>query len=199
MSRRDAIRFEMQGELTAVRNAQALGAELPFVQDRAIATLKRRLPVFARRDIQAEYNLRAGRINQDLIVRGDDDGVTLSGRWGRGIGLLNFGARQVRKGVTAAIFRSKRELHQGAFKARLLSGNEQVVTRFGARRPMTAGRYKGQRRQPLAVEYGATVAQALAKGRRPDRIADFARGVLAAEVERLRESFQRRQLKGAGG
>ncbi|GAB3335305.1 hypothetical protein [Marilutibacter aestuarii] len=199
MTRRDNIRFELQGELAAVRNAQALGAQLPYVQDRAIATLKRRLPVFARRDIQAEYNLKAGRINQDLIVRGDGNGISLSGRWGRGIGLLNFGARQVRKGVTAAIFRGKRELHQGAFKARLLSGNTQIVTRSGAPRPMTAGRYKGKRREPLAVEYGATIAQALAKGRRPERIADFARGVLAAEVERLRESYERRGRKSASG
>lgn len=194
MALKSSINFELQGELAMVRNARALGAQLPYVQQRAIATLKRRLPVIARRDIQAEYNVKAGRVNQDLRVSADDDGIRLLGRWDRGIGLLNFGARQTRRGVTAAVFRGRRTLEPGAFKARLLGGGVQVVERHGAKRPMKAGRYVGQRRQPIHVLYGATVAQMLAKGRRPERIAEAARGVLGAEVERLRQSFEKRQL-----
>ena len=91
----------------------------------------------------------------------------------------------VRGGGTAAIMRGRRSLHPGAFKAPLASGNVQVVSRYGAKRVMTQGRYKGKMRQPLAVEYGATVAQMLAKGRRPERLADYAGNKLLEEAERI--------------
>lgn len=186
MSRRGAT-IELQGALAASRNLAQLRDQLPWLQKRAIQTLRRRLPVQARRDIQQEYNLRAGRINQDLAARIDDQGIRLTGHW-RGIGLRNFAGRQTRKGVTAAILRGRRSLHPSAFMAPLLGGNVQAVSRQGTKRVMTQGRYKGKLRQPLAVEYGATVAQMLAKGRRPERLADFAAGVLSAELERLFES-----------
>lgn len=184
---RQALTIEMQGALAASRNLALLSDQLPWIQTRAIQTLRRRLPVQARRDIQAEYNLGARRITQDLSSRVDADGIRLVGHW-RGIGLRNYGGRQTRKGVTAAIIRGRRSLHPGAFMAPLASGNVQAVSRVGAKRVMTQGRYKGKLRQPLAVEYGATVAQMLAKGRRPERLADFAAGVLRAELDRLFES-----------
>lgn len=183
--------IELQGALAARRNLGVLADRLPWIQKRAIQTLRRRLPVFARRDIQREYNLRAGRVREDLTAAVSTTGLRLIGYW-RGVGLRQFGARPTGKGVTAAIFRGRRKLVAGAFIATLLGGNEQVVTREGEKRRMKAGRYKGQLKQPLKVHYGATVAQMLEKGRRPERIADFARGVLAAEVERLFKSYTNR-------
>lgn len=187
---RVTLGFELQGALAASRNLGLLADRLPWVQRRAIQTLRRRLPVQARRDIQAEYNLTAQRINQDLVTRADDRGVRLIGRF-RGIGLRNFAARRTAKGVTASILRGRRSLRKGAFFAPLLGGNTHVVERYGEKRVMTQGRYKGKRRQPIAVEYGATVAQMLAKGRRPERLADFARGVLGDELERLLAYYDR--------
>lgn len=188
--------IELQGALAARRNLGVLADRLPWIQKRAIQTLRRRLPVFARRDIQREYNLRAGRITSDLTTATSATGVRLIGYW-RGVGLLQFGGRQTRRGVTAAIFRGRRKLVQGAFIATLLSGNRQAVKRDGEKRPAKTGRYKGQMRQPLQVQYGATVAQMLAKDRRPERVADFARGVLADEVERLFTSFYSKPAKPA--
>jgi hypothetical protein len=187
---RISLGFELQGALAASRNLGLLADRLPWVQRLAIQTLRRRLPVQARRDIQAEYNLGAQRINKDLSTRADDAGVRLVGHF-RGIGLRNFAARQTAKGVTAAILRGRRSLHKGAFFAPLANGNVQVVSRYGEKRVMTQGRYKGKRRQPIAVEYGATVAQMLAKGRRPERLADFARGVLGNEIDRLFAYYDR--------
>jgi hypothetical protein len=60
---------------------------------------------------------------------------------------------------------------------------------------MTKGRYEGKRRQPLVTHYGATVAQMLAKGRRPERLADFAAGVLGDEIDRLLTSFYQRPAR----
>lgn len=182
--------FEVQGALQVARNLGALADRLPWIQRRAIQTLRRRLPVEARRDIQREYNLGAQRINKDLTARVLADGVRLVGRW-RGIGLVNFGARPVKQGVTAAILLGRRTLFPHAFKATLLSGNVQVVSRVNPKREMKRGRYKGKRRQPLAVEYGATVAQMLGKARRPERLAEFARGVLQAKMLRLIAVYER--------
>lgn len=189
--------FDMQGALAVSRNLGALADRLPWIQKRAIQTLRRRLPVQARRDIQAEYNIGAQRVNKDLKAYAKPDGIKLVGEF-RGVGLMQFGARQVRKGVTASILRGKRSLHPGAFLASLqmgkwslIGGNVQAVSRYGQKRLMTAGRYKGKLRQPLAVEYGATVAQMLAKGRRPERLADHARGVLQAEIDRLFAYYER--------
>lgn len=185
-----SLTFELQRALAASRNLGLLADRLPWIQKRAIQTLRRRLPVQARRDIQAEYNIGAQRVNRDLSARVTADGIKLVGHF-RGIGLRNFGARQTRRGVTAEIIRGRRSLHPGAFLARLLSGNVQAVSRVNPKRKMTAGRYVGKVRQPLAVEYGATVAQMLAKGRRPERLADYAVGAAGAEIERLLQYYDR--------
>jgi hypothetical protein len=186
--------FELQGALAASRNLKGITTQLPFLQKRAIQTLARRLLVQARRDIQAEYNIRADRVRKDLSLSLNRDRVRVTGHW-RGVGLSQFGARQTRKGVTAAIFRGRRSLYPGAFMARLLSGNVQAVSREGEKRLMTKGRYEGKRRQPLVTHYGATVAQMLAKGRRPERLADFAAGVLGDEIDRLLTSFYQRPAR----
>jgi hypothetical protein len=178
------LNFELQKALEVSRNLGLLQSYLPWVQKRAVQTLRRRLPVEARRDIQAEYDIQAARVRQDIGTREIPDGLRLTGYF-RGIGLRNFRARQTRRGVTAAPFRGRRTLREGSFFAGLNSGNKQVVRREGPKRKMTAGRYIGQMRQPLVVEYGPSVAQMLRKGRRPERLADYAAGVLRSEVERL--------------
>jgi hypothetical protein len=178
------LQFDLTGGLAAARNLSALSARLVEVPPRAIATVRRRLPVQARRDIQAEYALPARRVNQDLTARQTDSGVRLVGRF-RGIGLMQFNAREATGGVRATVLRGRRNLRKDAFIAPGLGSNVQVFQRAGAKREMRQGRYAGKQRQPLVAEYGASVAQMLAKGRRPERLVDFARGVLAAEVDRL--------------
>ncbi len=194
---RAVVSFDVQGDLAARRELGAFAAQLPKLQERAIGTLRRRLSVEARRDIQREYNLKAARVRKDLSIRSLPDGLKLVGHF-RGIGLRNFGARVVKrgKGVTAAILRGRRSLYPGAFEAPLIGGNVHIVSRSGPKRLMTAGRYKGKLRQPLHVEYGATLAQMLRKGRRPERLADFARNILRAEVERLLDSAARTRTGG---
>ncbi|TAA45645.1 hypothetical protein [Pseudoxanthomonas winnipegensis] len=191
MSRMLTHTYEVRGALEVSRNLGVLASRMPTIERRAALTLRRRLPVQARRDIQAEYNITAQRVNKDMFATLDGDrAVKLVGRF-RGIGLLNFSARQTRKGVTYSVLRGQRSLLPGAFIATLANGNRQVVSRYGAKRVMTQGRYKGKRRQPIAVEYGATLAQMLGKQRRPERLADFACGVLRNEVERLLAYYDR--------
>ncbi len=187
-----AFRFELQGALAVSRNLGVLASRLPKIEQTAMATLRRRLYTQARRDIQAEYSVGAQRIAKDLRTRVQGDIVSVTGYF-RGIGLRQFGARDLRKsrrGVSYTIFSGHRSREPKAFFASLkrggaAAGNEHVVQRLKQRRVMTAGRYKGKVRNVLETEYGPTVAQMLRKGRRPERLADFARGVLRAEVERL--------------
>ncbi len=179
-----ALHADLDGLLAASRNLSVLASRLPTLPTRAIGTLRRRLPVQARRDIQAEYQIGARRLAQDLQSRATDEGVRLVGRF-RGIGLRNFAARQTQRGVTAAVLRGKRSLREHAFLSVGVNRNAQVFRREGPKRQMQQGRYTGKRRQPLVVEYGATAAQMLGKGRRPQRLVDYARGLLAAESRRL--------------
>lgn len=181
------IRFDLQGVLAVNRNLGNLARRLPTIEKRAMGTLRRRLNTEARRDIQREYALPARRLSQDLSTRQTASGISVTGYF-RGIGLRNFGARQTGAGVTAAVFRGQRTLRKGAFMAPLLGGGVHAVRREGEKRVMQRGRYVGQRRQPLAVEYGPTAAQMLRKSGRPERLADFARGVVGAEMLRLTDN-----------
>lgn len=193
------VDFELQGALAVSRNLGILESSLGKFQQRAIGTTRRRVGTEARRDIQREYNIKAGRLNKDLRVSTPSAGLRITGYF-RGIGLRNFGFRQTRKGVSGSIFKGKRSLIKGAFFAPLLGGgdNLHVVERFGDKRVMTAGRYAGQRRQPIVVEYGPTAAQMLRKNGRPERLAEFALGVLGAEMTRQVESHLRRSAAKSG-
>lgn len=175
--------------ITGLPDVEAALADYPrkiaTVEKRAILTLQRRLPVQARRDIQAEYNISASRVRKDLGARVLGQGIRLTGYF-RGIGLLNYGARQTDAGVTAAVFRGgARSLREGAFIATLRNGNRQVMKR------------KGKARLPIETQYGPTAAQMLRKGRRPERLLDFARGVLRAEVDRQLERLAAKAGTGA--
>jgi hypothetical protein len=169
---------------------QQLGINSSRALQRATGTLLRRLPVQARRDIQAQYNLSARRINYDLHATRDASAINLIGRR-RGIGLIQFGGRwggPRTAGATAQIERGgARELWDGggAFIAVGLSGNRQIFVRRGAPRAMTRGRYVGVRRQPIAVQYYGSIADFLIEPAREARLADFARTILADEMERL--------------
>lgn len=192
------VSFDLQGAVQVQRDLGLLADRLPWLQERAIRTLRRRLPVEARRDIQAEYNITAGRVRDHLVARLIEGGtsarlagVRLTGQWKRGIGLVNFSARQTRKGVSYSVYRGKRDLVEGAFIARLLGGNQHVVERHGKPVVMKAGRYAGKKRQRLYVHYRSTIAQMLAKGRRPERLLDFSRNLLQQDVERQLRSYMR--------
>lgn len=183
------VNFELQGALEVSRMLGTLARQLPQIQRRAIGTLRRRIYTQARRDIQAEYNIKAGRVAKDLRTDVRSDRVSVTGYF-RGIGLRNFGARQTAAGVSYSVFLGKRNFRQSAFLVGLFrgkseGGNAHVARRGSPKRIMTAGRYKGRLRDPLVTQYGPTVAQMLRKGRRPERLADFARGVLRDEIERL--------------
>lgn len=181
------VRFDLEGALAVSRNLQLLDATLGKFEKRVSGTLQRRLSTETRRDIQREYQIKAGRLSKELRVVATTSGTSITGYF-RGVGLRAFGARQTRAGVTATIFRGRRTLRAGAFLAPLLGvgdgGNVQAVKREGEKRLMTRGRYVGKMRQPLVAQYGPTAAQMLRKEGRPKRLADFALGVLGAEMTR---------------
>jgi hypothetical protein len=148
---------------------------------RAAATLVRRLPVEARRDIQTEYNLPAGRISQDLSATSDGSSVTLTGR-ARAVGLIEFAGRyggRKTEGATAKVFIGQgTHTYAGTFIATGKNGSRQIFSRkiVGGRRAP---------RLPLRALYGPSVAAQLRKGVREDRLADFAQTHLSVEIDRL--------------
>ncbi len=169
-------RFDVSSAFT--REATRLGSvvrESERAKQRAVGTLARRLPVEARRDIQAEYNLPAGRISQGLSVSRGDGYVELRAAK-RGIGMTNFGARwggRKSPGVTVEILRGKRELWPDLFIAAGKGGNKQVFARTT------------RKRLPIKSYYGPSIAQMLRKPGRAERLATFAEDILRNEFERL--------------
>lgn len=181
-------------DLSALRVASALVgqrlASADKIVQRARATLARRLPVEARRDIQTEYALSATRIRQALVVRNDGDTVELTAS-GRGVGLVNFpntGGRNRREFlVEVKRGEGKRPWDDGSFVGTALGGSKQVFVRDIRAQPkrMTRGVNKGRLKQPLLNQYGPSVAQMLRRPDRRERLANYARTILSAEIERL--------------
>jgi hypothetical protein len=152
-----------------------LPARILQAQKRALGTMRRRLATEAKRDIGAEYNLRAGRIAAGLVVRNQSDGVALIGR-SRGINAIEFRATWSKrmKGARFAIKRGgDRSAHDGSFIATGKSGNRLVFER------------SGDKRLPIRSVYGPSIGQMLKHGRRPERLAEFAIRILEAEQRRL--------------
>lgn len=176
-------------DLSGIRRIAARVAETQQAADKAInrarSTLRRRIVPEARRDIQAEYNLKAARITAGLTARNTAEGVELIGSK-RGIGLIEFGGKATKTGATAKVRKDGgASVRPGAFIAPLLGNNPHIVERYGKKRRMTAGRYAGKMRQPIAIEYGPSIAQMLRQPGRSEELAGFAQNLLTAEIERL--------------
>lgn len=183
-----------------------LDDRMTWFRERAIGTLIRRLPVEARRDIQGEYNIDATRVREHLHASGVRDeasprlaGVRLVGQWKRGIGLMQFSARWNRrwKGVRYSVFRGQRGEEAGAFIARMKSGNVHAVRRDGPKdwqRSYTdrKGKQRTRMDQRLVVLYRSSIAQMLAKGRRPERLLDYSRNLLEADIQRQINGYLRK-------
>lgn len=166
----EAIGFNVDASVVTNR----LRVNLDNVRSRALGTLSRRLPVQARRDIQTEYNLKAARVNQGLSTRRVDNGVMLRAS-ARGINLIAFGARaRKRNGVTARVKKGGvPTVTKSAFIATGKNGAKLVFKR------------RGKSRLPIDALYGPSIGQMLKHGDRPQRLADYASGIIAAELARL--------------
>ncbi len=176
MSKYTSFAVELTGALDAMQQLSAVPARILSAQKRALGTLRRRLGTEAKRDIGAEYNLKAGRIAEGLQVKNTPDGMALIGK-ARGINAIQFGAtwsRRMKGGARYAIKRGgDRGGRDGAFIATGKSNNRLVFER------------KGKARLPLQAVYGPSIGQMLKHGRRPERLAEFAIRVLQAEQQRL--------------
>jgi len=148
------------------------------MQARLASFLQRRLPPEAKRDIGAQYNLSASRISQGLDAKSKPNGVALTG-YGRGVNLAEFNAKQNATGLTAVVERNKppRQIPHG-FIATAPNGK-----RLAFIRDLVAGKRAG--RLPMRGLFGASVAEMLRNGDRPDRLADFAQSGASTEAARL--------------
>lgn len=186
MARYTSFAVELTGALDAMQGMQATPSRIVLAQKRALGTVRRRLGTEAKRDIGAEYNLKAGRIAEGLDVRDTADGIKLIGR-SRGVNAIQFGAtwsRRMKGGARYSIKRGgDRGGRDGAFIATGRSGNRLVFERGGKGAVLNKnGNYP---RLPLAAVYGPSIAQMLKHGRRPERLAEFAVRVLQSEQQRL--------------
>lgn len=168
--------FTLSGTRALTADLKAMPADLLRAQRRALVAVKRKVPTEARRDIQREYKLKAGRIKQGLRIRVTPTGIKLIGS-ARGINAIQLGATWSRRNKIGAKFSAFRgapnEQHPGTFIATGRSGNRLVFER------------RGKGRLPLDAVYIASIGQMLKHQGRPDRIANFAQDVLTSELDRL--------------
>lgn len=186
MARYTSFAVELTGTLEAAQGLSAAPGRILQAQKRALGTVRRRLGTEAKRDIGAEYNLKAQRIAAGLIVRSEPDGIRLIGK-SRGINAIEFRATwspRFKGGARFAIKRGgTRDGMADSFIALGRNGNRLVFTRGGKGAVRNArGKYP---RLPLAAIYGPSIAQMLKHGRRPERLAEFAVRILEAEQRRL--------------
>ena len=170
-----ANNFDLRGLQNVIRRVAETPKKAEQAMQRSRSTVARRVKPFARRDIQAEYNLRAARIDQGLAVSQTQDTIVLTGAK-RGVGEIEFAGRHSRrqKGASSQVRKDKgRSIDPGSFIATLHGGNRQMVIR------------DTKKRLPISVLYGPSIAQMLRRPGRAERIADFAQTVLSAEIARL--------------
>lgn len=172
-------RFDVSGAFIREANRLSLiaGGSSKAVE-RAAGTLARRLPVQARRDIQTEYALQAARIRDGVTATRGGGYVELRAS-ARGIGLINFGGRwggRKTAGAVAKVFtRSGAYVYGGTFIAKGRNGNAQIFDRIG------------KKRLPIKVFYGPSLAKMLQQDDRRDRLAVYAKDILAVEFDRLNQ------------
>jgi hypothetical protein len=197
------VRLEnLRAATTIALRVNELRAGAKSVPKLAAGTLARRLPVFAKRDMSAQYNLSAARIGKALRCKADDSSVTLTAI-GRPIGLSDFGAKQNRQGVQVAIERGAAQTISHAFvrtpRGDISATGPQVYVRdaaFNSARGSfpegvqdTAFVSRDTHGYPIVRLAGPSVADMLRDGDREDRLVDFAQSEFATEVDRLQDAF----------
>lgn len=194
--------IDITGALEAAQGISDFPRKVTLTQRRAVSTLRRRLLTEAKRDIGREYNLKAGRIADGLRARSVQDGLALVGA-SRGINAAAFGATwsRTRRGKTTggARYKFRRSdairQHAGTFIARGIGSGTPLVfqrdTKRGKHR-VSRGVNAGRMKEYLLAVYGPSVAQMLKHGARPERLAQFALGVIDKEIDR-----QLARVKGA--
>lgn len=177
---------DLTGALEAMQSMRATPGRIVQAQKRALSTVRRRLATEAKRDIGAEYNLKAGRIAQGLVVRDAPDGVRVIGR-SRGINAIEFGAtwsRRMKVGARFSVLRGgARDGEPDSFIAVGANGKRLVFERGGKKAVRNA--HGNLKRYPIKTVTRNSIAQMLKHGRRPQRLRDFAIRVLQAEQQRL--------------
>lgn len=188
-------KFDLSGTIAMIRDLQGVQSKLPLLEKRLLSRLQRRMPVEARRDIQGEYSLKAGRVNQGLSTRQVTGGMELVGA-SRGIGLVNFGATYrgpKSAGVSVSVTKAKgRVVLPRTFIPKNKNPNQVFI-----RRELLTGNGKFRKvgdqiqGQPsrggssLVRLYGPSIAQMLKKEDRVNRLSKFGQSVVEEETIRL--------------
>lgn len=182
------VEVNLSGEQEIRRAQQRLenltGMRRAFTQ--AVNRAAQKARTFASRRIRENLNLKAKRVNRDLRVQKAGRGRTTA--WirisRRAVGLVNFGAKQTRKGVT---FKKER------------GGQRQTLSRAwimqapGSGKQHVFRRKKGAARYPIDVEHGPSPYQAWQQYAREETY-EKAQEELRTELRRQ----IRRRIEGSG-
>lgn len=183
------VKTDARGAYRAGTRFKDMATRMAKAEQLAASDLQRRLvPEFVR-GAQVTHNIAPARVRASSAVMRRGNAVQLTG-YDRPTGLMQFGAKASAAGVTVTVAKATGPVRlRHAFIASGVSSNRQVFQRVaygkGAfKRVMTKGNYKGQRRTPIDVKYGPSVAQILRNQQLKERLIQFAQQTSSAEVRR---------------
>lgn len=184
-----AVKTDARGAYRAGQRFKDMASRMAKAEQLAASDLQRRLVPEFTRGAQQTYNIASARVRASSAVVRRGNAVELTG-YDRPTGLMQFGAKASASGVTVTVVKATGPVRlRHAFIASGLGSNRQVFQRVaygkGAfKRVMTKGNYKGQRRTPIDVKYGPSVAQILRNRQLQERLIDFSQKTASAEVRR---------------
>jgi hypothetical protein len=144
-----------------VRKLERVARNFPAACKRVVGTLRRKTGTRFSRSAAKVYNVKKGRIDEDVKVSGVIDAglaFTVTGRK-KQISFGSYGARQTRRGLSVKILIANgRKVLSRGFIARGVNGATLPFERVGPRRAVKAGRYRGQVREAIEAKHGPSVA-----------------------------------------
>jgi hypothetical protein len=102
------IRIDRDAIARIKRDFLLMGSEVPVALSRAINRTVTTVQTEASKQVRKEYNLKAARVKKNFSL-GKSTKNNLSAHWrskGEPVGLLNFGARQNKKGTSVKVLKS---------------------------------------------------------------------------------------------
>lgn len=184
-----AITVDRRQLVALEKRLRALGPKGEKEFGRAMIGTRRATGTEAKRAIAGVYNLKQGRIAEDLVIT-DSRGRTGPGFIVRGrrkpITFVSYGARALKRGgVRVSIKRGRQSTLPGGFPGRAPAGNTLFWIRTGdPKRRMTRGRHVGQEREPIKPLFGPSIADGLNNRDVRARITAFFRTRHSLELRR---------------
>jgi hypothetical protein len=179
-----AVEADVSGLINTAKLLREAGNQTPTAIRRAVNRTGDRARTMVVRVLAKQVGTKQAAVKRVLVTKratvNGSANYRLTAR-GAHISLKEFGARQTKRGVSAAPW-GKRRVFPRTFVIASLGGH--VFTREGGKRVMVRGRYAGKLRQPLHKLYGPSIPNEMVKAETAAAFQMLVRTQLPPEIAR---------------